>query len=528
MEGSDPWRGAVDRYLTELPEKYTPASNPERAVDALTTQLRSDAPVDAAQIVRVSLATRDPAPWRALAERPASERTATVTQWVAQMPAAELTAPLARAVADARPPEVATAAWCRLLLDAMRERPDRAELAELLEQTLLGDDVDLTLRASSWTGLVQAWLESGDTEAAVRCFSSPVAERISLEGNARALTYPWVALPPACRDELSLHRLLDIIAVSQDSDRAIASIYGALKGSSPELVLAMLDRWAAVCADESRQGPPDLLAGLTSEERRAWARGVVGPDPMPDALVALIGQIAQGVHAVDIWRTAESAWSEKHASAPRDSLIWCIAAAVSGAPVAERLARELLHEVVARTPFPDADLADAAGVVAAIGDASPLWMWVAATAAEPRQFDDATLDATVVAFCEYPPTSPADREAAIRCAELLGAGPGWEPLDLARWVVRVAMAPHADDLPLLLLISLVQGLASRDDGPTWVAAVTSAMIGLHSEHPALQLYLQDVLPHAWPDAPPAGTASLVSLEGIDTVVADLVVAALGG
>jgi hypothetical protein len=90
------------------------------------------------------------------------------------------------------------------------------------------------------------------------------------------------------------------------------------------------------------------------------------------------------------------------------------------------------------------------------------------------------------------------------------------------------MAPHADDLPLLLLISLVQGLASRDDGPTWVAAVTSAMIGLHSEHPALQLYLQDVLPHAWPDAPPAGTASLVSLEGIDTVVADLVVAALGG
>ena len=66
-------------------------------------------------------------------------------------------------------------------------------------------------------------------------------------------------------------------------------------------------------------------------------------------------------------------------------------AAIEGA---ER-ALPLALAAVASADFPDAELAAAAEVLAHGEGASPIWAWLAVTAAAPDVWDDATIDATV-------------------------------------------------------------------------------------------------------------------------------------
>src|SRR5690606_33650149 len=90
-----------------------------------------------------------------------------------------------------------------------------------------------------------------------------------------------------------------------------------------------------------------------------------------------------------------------------------------------------------------------------------IWAWIALTATVPDFFDDATVDATVVAFCEDPPVGPM-REVALLAAQALGRADRWEPIDHARWIVRLSLAP--DDgagFHLALATALAQGLAAR-------------------------------------------------------------------
>ena len=152
--------------------------------------------------------------------------------------------------------------------------------------------------------------------------------------------------------------------------------------------------------------------------------------------------------------------------------------------------------------FPDADLASAAAAAAELPNASSVWMWTAITSAEPAQFDDATVDATVVAFCEDPPVGRTARRGATLCALNLGKATRWEPLDHARWLVRMTLAPQGAGIARELAREIMRGMSSRPDGPAWVAAIVNAMVGLPRDHAALAAFHEYVLQTAWPEGAP--------------------------
>jgi hypothetical protein len=73
----------------------------------------------------------------------------------------------------------------------------------------------------------------------------------------------------------------------------------------------------------------------------------------------------------------------------------------------------------------------------------------------------------------------------------------WEPLDHARWIVRLAMAPDAGTgFNDALEVALIEGIAARQGSQPHMAAIHEAMLGLAPDHPARARFVDGLWP-AW-------------------------------
>jgi hypothetical protein len=466
--------------------------------------------------------------WRTLAERPTAERARAVENWLLRVDVSLVQLPVLQAVATTRPPGVATQAWCRVLLDWFRSASadDREVVFQMVERSLLQSEVDDPMRAACWTSAIRAWAEVGAPERAALCFSSDVAARIARSGASRALTFPWIGLAPAGRTATSLDRIVDLATDADDGDRAIVQLHQALRADSVELDHRLLSRWASICARNGRPPPAEFRELLSGPEREVWARGAITGDLSPDRIVALIGPIASGPGATAVWKAAEDRWATSAKAKAHDRLLWLLATASAGGEGAEAVARDRLVEVLGAASFPDPKLASAAAGAAELPNASSVWMWTAITAAEPGQFDEATVDATVVAFCEDPPVGRTARRGAALCAFNLGKASRWEPLDHARWLVRMTLAPQGSGMARELSREIMRGMSSRPDGPSWVAAIVNAMVGLPKDHASLAAFHEYVLQAAWPEGAPDAVVDHLRLDRVDANIRRAVLSAL--
>ncbi|MEQ1507032.1 MAG: hypothetical protein ABMB14_32695, partial [Myxococcota bacterium] len=167
--------------------------------------------------------------------------------------------------------------------------------------------------------------------------------------------------------------------------------------------------------------------------------------------------------------------------------------------VATERALPLAAGAVAGSTFPDAELAAASEVLARGDGASPVWSWIAVTAAAPDVWDDPTIDATVVAFCNHD-LDTALLDVARAAVERLGRASGWEPLDHARWIVRIALAPHGpDNTPLI--VGLLEGIRARPDAVAFMAGVIRPMLDLAPDHPGQLLLVEQLSEAGWTGQP---------------------------
>lgn len=145
--------------------------------------------------------------------------------------------------------------------------------------------------------------------------------------------------------------------------------------------------------------------------------------------------------------------------------------------------------------FPDPALASAAEILAQNADGSPIWPLIAVTAAEPDTYDDATIDATVVAFCEQE-LDESVFNVALSVMEHLGRAAGWEPLDHARWVVRLAMSPSGPgNAPLV--VALLRGIRQRSDAIQFMSDLLTPMLDLAPDHPGPLLLVEGLEDSGW-------------------------------
>jgi hypothetical protein len=169
--------------------------------------------------------------------------------------------------------------------------------------------------------------------------------------------------------------------------------------------------------------------------------------------------------------------------------------AMADPPTDSARALDLLGEALGASDFPDVVLASAAESMARADRADPVWGWVAVTAAPPSHWDDETIDATVVAFCAN--ALPAATAALASVAmKRLGQASEWEPLDHARWIVRLALAP-AGEANEPLLVALLQGIRARPDATSFMADLVRLLFELPPDHEAPQLLLEELEPAGW-------------------------------
>jgi hypothetical protein len=178
----------------------------------------------------------------------------------------------------------------------------------------------------------------------------------------------------------------------------------------------------------------------------------------------------------------------------------------------EPVARTIVADAISSCTFPDDLVADIAEQLTEVPVASALWMWVAIAAGPTGRYDHETIDATTVAFCESPPDDDLDRMTALRAAEALGEADGWSPMEHARWLVRLCLAPDPADAAFNfeLALAVMRGMTRRSDGNERLAEITEALVELPPNHPALQAFLEVLLPSLWPKRASPGYTKLVN------------------
>ena len=526
----DPWLAGLKRYMVEAPD-LVPSMEAEgdQLVRGIVLRIRSGLSGDskfASKIAEVATSTQDTRIWRELASRPDEERAEPFIRWLDSATVEGLTAPQIRALDRVRPPGTGATKWAELVAQWVVDSGDFGAGISILERALLDDTTDRKVRANAWMQLITGLGQAGRNREAVACLDSTVSAKISADVGCRALTHPWLQLSRRGRTTESLDRLLELAMTAPDGQSAAAQLYTGLKDSSPALTQQLLEVWGAYCA-KNRQRPPKAMRSLEDSQHQAWMQGVLSIDPMPEVVIALMSAVGHEPTDGQAWSTIEGVWSETNAAELRQRLIWLAGIATAGAPGAEVPARQRLVDLLEDLDFPDRELAMVAAALAGIETASPVWMWTAATAAVPGQFDDGTTDATVIAFCHEPVSGMAEQRAAELCAERLGESPSWDPVDQARWVVRLATVPQEPPQARLLGRHLMMGAAMRRDGPTRVAAITNAMLGLPPDHMALTQYLEGLLPAAWPNGAPQTCVEAIRLGAVDQQLRQQVLGALG-
>jgi len=239
-----------------------------------------------------------------------------------------------------------------------------------------------------------------------------------------------------------------------------------------------------------------------TKHTETWVRIVVQHAPHQH-LSQLLEPVISG-RQVELWRLAEEKWAAAHSPIPRDRFVGQYAFLPEGAKVLEEQALALFTELLATTSFPDAEVAEVASAFAEAPEPSQVWMWAAVAASEPDQFDEGTIDATVHAFCAAPPRRPDERQLGQAIARRLGFASTWEPMEHARWLVRLILAPDGDATRYnqSLALSMLKSLLKRADGMDRMVTMAKAIFELPPDHEALRYFIEDLLPQLWKDGPP--------------------------
>ena len=274
-------------------------------------------------------------------------------------------------------------------------------------------------------------------------------------------------------------------------------------------------------------GPDALMAHLQGTEAAArWVRSAALAATPAHLRLLLHPVIGRGPQALLL--DAEAEWSRARAPTARQRFIALSAYVPEASEVFEGRAREILRVLLDKVPFPDAEVAEVASALASTGR-SPLWMWLAVAASAPDQYDVETIDATVHAFCGAPPRNPAEREMALICARRLGGALPWEPLDHARWIVRLTLAPDGDasGFNRTLALAMLKAILKRTDGLDRIVAMAHAILELPPDHEALHAFIEDLLPRLWRQGPPDAFLDRVPIEHQPTEIKSAWRAAFG-
>jgi len=458
------------------------------------------------ELAAVTAKSSDPDLWRPLLTYSDRERARAFSAWLAIANRYPPDDALLEVIAAARPAHAQPVAWMSSLLRwlAMGKAPLAA--AHLLQQALEEDPdhPDLASRASVFMELVVALLDAGRPVDAMSALFSPAAQHLADQGAGRTLAQVWLQLPTSYRTDAALDDLVGLLG--RYDDRGLAAWFlwrGQLAQGLEARADATLERWAILRCAHPPEGPDaliDQVGGTPLAER--WVRTIAAHAPHPHLQILL--QPAIAARDAKLWDLAEQEWTRTHNPIPRDRFVGLGAFLPDGAAVLEERALVVLEETLSTANFPDPEVAMVASLFAEAPRPSSVWMWTAVAASEPDQFKPATIDATVHAFCGTPPRRPDDRRLGLSVARRLGFASMWSPLEHARWLVRMILAPDGDasGYNRALGLAMLQSMLNRADGLDRVIAIAKALFDLPPDHEALRFFIEDVLPRLWREGPP--------------------------
>jgi hypothetical protein len=501
----DRWgEGVASRIREGLPgvSDLDPAlveNDPERAVRALTARLRAGAALDealVAHLVAVTVATRDPRPFRALEGRPARARADAIDHLLAEP--LRPTAALVDALLGLQPRGAPLDRWLPALVRWLGEGVATAEVTRAIEVTLLEWPLSATAptRVSVWSEVVGALVRLGRDEQAMDALTGPVAAQIALDGAGRALVGGWAAVPASFRDPRRLERLVALLRHVPDGDRAAADLFRMIRSREDEAAVVVR---AWVTHSREVPSPGDALFAVVRDTPylRDWADSLADTEIRGPEAAAHWAEVVGGLVA-----------SKPTADAARDDLLRLPLAVVAavGLPLAEPVLEAEAPRALARL----------ASGVAREQDASPVWGLLAVALADPVDWDEEVVDGTVVEFLAHNGTPAENRVARLAFAQL-GADTAYAPIDLARWVVRLVLGPTRTK-GVAFLGALASGLRARPLAIDDTAGVVDALLQLDRDHPASFALLQ-VLPTAgWTRA---DLRALLEAVGEDRIPHDL-------
>jgi hypothetical protein len=475
--------------------------DPEGSVRALRARLRAGASIDEnvlEQLVSVTLKTRDHRPWRPLVVRPAVERARAVQALLERSSELQPRQQLVEVLGAIYPRGANLDSWCATLLSWVEDHDVSATALEILEETLIDWPASSTRasRASVWSEAVSALIRVGRYDAAAGAIRSSLAKQLATDGGSQALVDGWVSIPKAHRDARQLTELVDLLYTAPDRDAAVGRLFLAVR-EDKALTTELVRRWRKLCGDASLGDDDPLFAAMRrTGQLNDWVHAAVA-SAHPSELERVIRAIHRPPND-PVWVELEQAAASTYGTAPRDRFV-NLTRLAQGLPALEPVARQIVGPAMESTTFPDRGIHNTALALIDVQDRSPIWPFVAISAGDPGTYEDEVVDATVVAFFEHAPASEPEVVAARICAHALGRAAAWEPLDHARWLVRLILAPDpsATGLNEQLAYTLIHALGTRPDAIDRLADITHAFFELPRDHLALRVFAERLLPNAW-------------------------------
>jgi hypothetical protein len=521
-DGPDPWgEGIRDHLKNGIPgvsaaDDQMIAQNPRGAVDAIMARIRSGAIVDeqvAQQIAAVTKATGDAKPWRALVSRSAEERITALKAWLPLALETRPTHSLLRTIAALYPREESPEPWFRALISWFDQGYALELIKEILSSALLEADQQraLTTNTAIWCELILTLNRKGRPEEAVEALISPVADNLARAGVARALVLCWMSVPKQHQTNENLTDLVDLFVDAPDGDLACAMLLRhMIRNNHDEHKNTLLKQWAYQHPrGELRENDALLETLVDCGQINDWIYAVAATAEPEDILTA-VGPFVTGPND-PAWPVAEKAIFESSRLQPRERFVNLTNFLPDAMEALEAVALEIVDEALIEASFPDPEIAAVASDFTDLETANTLWMWLTIAASEPNRFTDQTLDASVTAFSSDPPQQKNLRLAAQRAADSLGVSATWSSGGLAGWLVRLCLAPDGDDTGFNYDIArrMVHAIPQRADGPECLANITNTLTGLPLDHPVLWIFLEYLLPEAWPGDVPESYLSLI-------------------
>ncbi len=472
--------------------------DPDSAAKALAARLQAGAdltPELTEELIALTRRTQDVRPWQVLWRRPATQRSNAVLALLDEAATIRPSGELIRELCNVYPRGASLDPWLYGLLGWLEEGVSTQAVIAAIQTTLLEwpPSATRTLRVSVWPDVVRRLAQLGEVEAAVDAVvRSPVASEMARDGSAQVLVEAWASVPREARTEQATESLVLLLHGVPDGDKAVARLFRQVR-SLPNEAEAVVRAWVSQVLLAPSASDPVLAVVRGTPALSVWAKTMLEGDPTARD------------HALRRW-----------APSPDDPLRKALGDRSDGTEVAERgesAGDRLLHlvqtgrgsedrmlaileDALLGSTFPDASIAKVAETMAGQRNTNRVWGWVALAAGAPDTWDDETIDATVVAFCNDPPSDPRGARIAGEAARRLGAARRWEPLDHARWLVRLSLAPPGP-LNKPLAGAILEGISQRTDGAPFLAEMFLALLELPPDHPATNWLLELLIPSGW-------------------------------